>query len=615
MRRTTRLTVPAAALALACAAAPAACVASSTLISVPSPVSPSGPPLVKVSTPEPSAGGQLVGVEAGGEPLVGVSTPETRPGGQIVGVSVGGENVVSVPTPGAPSTPPPGLPGGEAPGGKGSPPGSTAPSSPGSPVASAAGSGSGPSAATGSPHGALAQVAQSASPAGSAARKPDELASNAHRASRHRDAHTTAPAAHASAPFAPGSPGAKLRASGYVARSSRGTSGNPLQEIGRHIPLPLPVPDWSKPIILALLALAVALGIRGRVAARRARRLEAQRASLSRDIAAMQSALVPAVPPAVGEVGVSVAYRPAEGPAAGGDFYDVFEPSPGKVAVIVGDVAGHGHEALTQAALARYTVRAYLQAGLEPRAALALAGRAFADPSCEHLATVAAAAYDCELALLTYALAGHPPPVIRGRVTREPLAVCCSPPIGWSEPTGRRQSTIPLAAGAQACFFTDGLTEARIESGPDRGLLGRERLAEIFAGLDSDSSAARLLGAVRDAAAATPDDMAACIISPRVATRGLELEVEELETDLRSLEAGHVAEFLAGCGVAGARVLEAVEEAREIAGANETVLLRVERSGTDARASSAVARASGADAPDRPGGEVTVTPFHELTAG
>ena len=93
-------------------------------------------------------------------------------------------------------------------------------------------------------------------------------------------------------------------------------SGNPLQSIGRHIPLPLPVPDWSKPIILLLLLLAAWFAVRWRLGVVRARSLEAQRATLLRDVGVMQAALVPLVPARLGGLAVSVAYRPAEGPAA-----------------------------------------------------------------------------------------------------------------------------------------------------------------------------------------------------------------------------------------------------------------------------------------------------------
>ena len=235
-------------------------------------------------------------------------------------------------------------------------------------------------------------------------------------------------------------------------------TSNPLEAIGRHIPLPIPVPDWSKPIIIALLLLAAWFGVRSRFAAMRARRLERQRVTLIRDLGAMQAALVPEVPPRLGGLAVSVAYRPAEGPAAGGDFYDVFTTESGNVAIMLGDVAGHGHEAVTHAALTRYTLRAYLQAGLDPRAALALAGQVLVDPTRERYATVALGLFDAQSSELTYALAGHPPPILLGFPAREPLTICSSPPVGWGLPTGRRQSIVTLPAGAEACFFSDGIT-------------------------------------------------------------------------------------------------------------------------------------------------------------
>jgi hypothetical protein len=356
-------------------------------------------------------------------------------------------------------------------------------------------------------------------------------------------------------------------------------SDNLLESIGRRIYLPVPVPDWSKPIILALLVLAIWLGIRSWLEALRAGRLERQRAGLLSDVGAMQAALVPQVPARIGGLAVSVAYRPAEGPAAGGDFYDVFETEPGTVVVILGDVAGHGHDALTHAALTRYTLRAYMQAGLEPRAALALAGRVLVDRTGERFATVAVGIYDSDACKLTYALAGHPPPILHGYEAHAPLTVCSSPPIGWGRPTGRRQTTVWLPAGAEACFFSDGLIEARSNG----ELLGRERLGEILAGLGSRPAATELLERVRAATEGAPDDMVACVLSPQ-SGRGGELDrVEEIEVDAAALSGGEPRRFLELCGLAESEIARAMELAHAIAASSGTAVIRVKISPAGAR--------------------------------
>lgn len=354
-------------------------------------------------------------------------------------------------------------------------------------------------------------------------------------------------------------------------------SGNPLDSIGRQIPLPLPVPDWSKPIIAALLVLALALGLRARLTGVRARRLEGQRLTLLRDLYAMQAALVPDVPARLGGLAMSVAYRPADGPAAGGDFYDVFTTQQGMVAIILGDVAGHGHQALTQAALTRYTLRAYIQAGLEPRAALGLTGRVLVDPLLEHYATVIVAVYDRHKGRLTYANAGHPAPIVHGTRAREPMAIYASPPVGWSVPTGRRQTTLSLPTGAIACFFSDGLIESRC----DGELLGVERLSEMLATLGPKPQASALLEQVRTAATTTPDDMAACVIAPEATVAAAQVRVEEVEADARALDGAGIARFLASCELSAAQVAQAIARAHVIAARTGTALLRIELSATE----------------------------------
>jgi hypothetical protein len=344
------------------------------------------------------------------------------------------------------------------------------------------------------------------------------------------------------------------------------------------VPLPIPIPDWSKPIMAVLLLVAIWFGVRFRLAAIRSRHLERQDEVLLDAVDAMQLALVPEVPARLEGLAVSVAYRPADGPAAGGDFYDVFVPCPGKVAILLGDVCGHGRGALTHAALSRYTLRAYLQAGLEPRAALALAGEVLADPRGFRYVTVVLALYDAQSGTLTYANAGHPPPIIYGfRALPQPTS-CSSPPIGWGIPTGRRQTKISLPAGGGVCFFSDGLTDVRRAGEP----LGRERLIEILRSLGSRPVAAQLLEQVRAEAEATPDDMAACMLAPETVGEGTYTHVEELEADARALSGTRVRGFLEECGLPAAGIAHALERTRDIAAEFETALLAVHLAPTSA---------------------------------
>jgi hypothetical protein len=543
-------------------------------------------PNVGISLPSVGVTVPSVGVTL---PGVSVSTPEVKLSTPEVKVSTPEVTVTTPGSPGGGSE----APAGSTPTGGG---GSTGGGGGGSSGGGSSGGGGSTGSTSSTPVASAAAVSDAGSARGASSSSP---ATEAHRRSAGAGAkHSPSPARRST-----GAPrgahdqagGSTVGAAGAGAlgtvrssapraastpRAAAKHAGNPLDAIGRHIPLPLPVPDWSKPIIILLLALAIGFAVRARWAGRRVWLLEGQRVTLLRDVGAMQAALVPEVPARVGGLSVSVAYRPAEGPAAGGDFYDVFAPERGKVAIVLGDVAGHGHRALTRAALTRYTLRAYLQTGMQPRAALALAGRVLADPEAEHFATVALAIYDTREGRLTYALAGHPPPLVQGSQMREPLELCASPPIGWTVPTGRRQTTVALAPGAVVCFFSDGLIEARCEE----DMLGRERLGELLAALGARPEAAKLLAQVRKKTIATPDDMAACILAPEIALVSARTHVEELEADARALGAGKVERFLEACRLPAAKIEPTIELAREIAAVSGTALLRVELEGESATA-------------------------------
>src|SRR6195256_6222425 len=304
--------------------------------------------------------GQLLTVETAPTPKVevpGVATvqaPAPRVEVPRVEVPVPPVTSPSAPPVTTPSLPTSGAPVGQTPGVPTSLGESNGPSS--GAGGRAAGTGASPSASAGSNQTATgnAQRAQTGrvTPALGRPRHASARGATAPRGAQTKTADPSAArvtGASAPAVRTASSPGKPARSSGRD--SSRNTSsGNPLEQIGRQIPFPAPVPDWSKPIILLLLLLAIWFAARSRLAALRAQRLERQRAVLLGDLDSLRAAPVPEIPARLGDLSVSVAYRPADGPAAGGDFYDLFVLEPGKVAIILGDVAGHGRGALMPAA-------------------------------------------------------------------------------------------------------------------------------------------------------------------------------------------------------------------------------------------------------------------------
>ncbi len=198
----------------------------------------------------------------------------------------------------------------------------------------------------------------------------------------------------------------------------------------------------------------------------------AMRYERERDVShALQAGLLGAAPVEVEGVEIASVYRPgSETLEVGGDWYDVFRLGDTTLALVVGDVVGHGLDAAVAMGQLRGAVRALALTGSPSRVLDALDLFVEQVPQ-GAMATLAYAELDLEDGTLTYACAGHPPPLLLGSDGGRLLWEGRSLPLGASfDGHQRTQATDRLAAGESILLYTDGLVEDRargISSGLD----------------------------------------------------------------------------------------------------------------------------------------------------
>jgi serine phosphatase RsbU (regulator of sigma subunit)/anti-sigma regulatory factor (Ser/Thr protein kinase) len=184
----------------------------------------------------------------------------------------------------------------------------------------------------------------------------------------------------------------------------------------------------------------------------------------------LQRALLPEHLPSVSGAEFHAAYRPASNEAeVGGDWYDAFPLPDGRVAVSIGDVAGDGLEAAVIMGEVRQAVRTAAVAATRPSEVLDYVNRIVALRDSVGMVTAVFGIYDPDSSLLTYATAGHPPPLLalaNGVVRYLPGG---NLPLGCTDTLECRDWTFTLPAGADAIFYADGLIEN------DRDIFAGER--------------------------------------------------------------------------------------------------------------------------------------------
>ena len=195
----------------------------------------------------------------------------------------------------------------------------------------------------------------------------------------------------------------------------------------------------------------------------------------------------------------------------GGDWYDVFALPGPRVAVSIGDIAGHGLRAAVVMNKVRQSARAVAQwearSGVpDPVAVLDAMEHTLHAEDPELMATALFGVIDLEQRTLRYANAGHPPPLVRAQKHGVRELAPSGTPLGWKFDNPRTVSTLSLESVDLIVLYTDGVIE-----GAKDGLDGLRRLTEAVAGIDAAANphpAATIL----KAAEPTPRDDAALLV-------------------------------------------------------------------------------------------------------
>ena len=238
-----------------------------------------------------------------------------------------------------------------------------------------------------------------------------------------------------------------------------------------------------------------------------------QRAAEEHELAIrLQRAIMPSGTRDTGTEGVDIAvrYRPAEaGYLVAGDWYDILRLPDGDLLLVVGDIAGHGIEAVTGMVASRNALRGLAATGAGPRALLSGLNYAACLFTEGVTGTVICGRYSPDTRVLRWARAGHLPPLlVRGGVAAvQPMPEGML--LGVDPDAEFEEVELPLRSGDSLLLYTDGLIERRAASISDA--LAEFAAAAVPAGPDADSYAARILAG---AASDTGDD--ACLVAIRI---------------------------------------------------------------------------------------------------
>ena len=232
----------------------------------------------------------------------------------------------------------------------------------------------------------------------------------------------------------------------------------------------------------------------------------------------MQRALLPHELPVVPGLAVGAVYESAARVEVGGDVYDYVTLADGRLAVVLGDVTGHGVDATADMAMAKYVFRSLAREHADPGAFLEAANDVISSEIAPgRFITMVELVFDQERDEVRCACGGHPPPrLVRPDGSVEEIAAG-GLALGIDAPQAYTTVARPFPPGSIAVAYTDGVIEARREGEQ----FGVERLDALLAAtreLEPGEIADAALTACRDWSGGELADDFAIVVVKRTET-------------------------------------------------------------------------------------------------
>jgi len=274
---------------------------------------------------------------------------------------------------------------------------------------------------------------------------------------------------------------------------------------------------WS---LSALIVGVVADQLRHQQAARRA--AEDAAALLH---ARLETSLLPHLEPEQAGLHLVWRYLPSEDRlGVSGDFYDAATTPDGRLAVVIGDVVGHGPDAAALGATLRAAWHALVTAGISTERLVSTLDAVLARErrSPEAFATLCLAWFGDDRAGASLLLLGHPPPVLISQGRVEQLKVVPLPPLGLVDTADCRLTEVELRSAWSLVLYTDGLVEGH-SSHTSTERYGVERLltrlqGEVRGGFDERCLDSVLTHVISANGGPLPDDVAVLCVSRALGT-------------------------------------------------------------------------------------------------